>query len=436
MIDWIKLISKYSPFIERIVNDSRFRWSVCHKPEWGNLICERDGFTIGVNEIRGEIKVGFSLHKYHNSNTGGGNQNYNDFTFQAICSAVNLVAEYFGNEIMYADIINFEFGVNITPPVDTFNLLSGLHSHRREPFVITQDSGQNYYNCIHNHYRVKVYDKGLQRDIVFKGLSEYDTSDPLLRFELHFDRMAKLRPLGVNVFADLLTPDIYPRLQSLLLAEWNNILFIDETISKASTAKKNVNLKKWLTHNFWTDFNARCKAKKTPKKYNTEVDKYRKYINAQTEGLQRITATSIIHKWEFLTATKSTPEPVINGISNHYNRDIGLIIPTSRQCKVTGLPIDHQPDRTEFITAKSIKWVYQTDIDTFNRVLLPYLGAKYLTATVDVQCEKIYKAIRNVDSNNRNHAKEAINRILSVPSLFDNVPFIRPEILQRAEINF
>lgn len=334
--------------------------------------------------------------------------------------------DYFGSDILIANIINIEFGVNITPSVDTFSLLAGLHSHRREPFGITQDSGQNYYNCIHNHYRVKVYDKGLQ----------YGLNFPLLRVELHFDRMAKLRPLGVNVFADLLTPDIYPRLQSLLLAEWNNILFIDETIRKASTAKKNDKLNKWFTHEFWTELNARCKAKKTPKKFNTEVDKYRKYINAQTDGLQRITATLITNKWEFLTTAKPTPEPTETGISNHYNKDIGLIIPHSRHCKVTGLPIDHQRERTEFITPNSIKWVLQTDIDTFNRVLLPYLGAKYLTATVDVQCEKIYKAIRNVDSNNRNHAKEAINRILSVPSLFDNVPFIRPEILQRAEINF
>lgn len=420
MIDWVKISNSSQELTNRILSDPRFKWN-----ETGVSKSYVDGFEVEINKTTKQMKIGFSLHKYFNSSTGAGNQNYNDFSFSNICQTVTSVVEYFGDEILIADVINIEFGVNIAPPIPTSELLKNCHSHRKKPFAVEKDDGKQYYNGKHSQYRVKIYDKGLQNGL----------SDPLLRFELHFGKMGKIRPLGVTMFRDLLNPKIYPRLLNLLLSEWDKVLYIDTTLTNAPTAKLKAKFKGWKNHDFWTQLFE----KKTAKNVCLEVKKYNKYVAAYSKGLQRQTRDLMQKKWEQLTNS----QPGKMGKTDHLYNSIGSNIPNIgsnigsnisniRVCKITGLPIDHQSDRTEFITANSIKRVFQTDIETFNRVLLPYLGAAYMGAPIDVQCEKIYKAIRNKDSNPRKYAKEAVKRLTETPSLFNNLQLIRPDVLQLA----
>jgi hypothetical protein len=260
MIDWVKILNHSQELTKRVISDPRFKWNNTDGFSWGTIKGYADGFEVEINQTTGQTKIGFSLHKYFNSSSGAGNQNYNDFVFSDICQAVPAVAEYFGTEILIADVINIEFGVNITPPIPTPELLNNCHSHRKKPFDVEEAAGKLYFNCIHSQYRVKVYDKGLQ----------YGLPDQALRFELHFGKMEKIRTLGISIFRDLLNPEIYPRLLNLLLSEWDKVLFIDTTLNDAPTAKLKAKFKAWKTHEFWT----RLIEKKTAKKYCSEVNNY------------------------------------------------------------------------------------------------------------------------------------------------------------------
>lgn len=420
MIDWVKIICHSQELTKRVLSDPRFKWNDTDVFSWGTLKGYADGFEVEINEPTGQMKVGFSLHKYFNASTGAGNQNYNDFVFTDICRAVQSAVEYFGNDILIADVINIEFGLNITPPIPTPELLHNCHSHRKQRFVVEATPEKLYFNCIHSQYRVKIYDKGLQ----------YGLSDPLLRFELHFGKMEKIRPLGVTIFRDLLNPEIYPRLLNLLLSEWDKVLFIDTTLTNPPTPKLRAKFKAWKTHEFWT----RLFKKQTAKKVCAEVDRYNKYVNTHSDGLQRQTRGLIQKKWEYLTTAQRNPQPEKSGKTDCLYNSIGAIIPNIRVCKVTGLPIQHQRPGTVFLSIGSIREIFYSDRRTFDTVLLPLLPEQYRNASEAVQFAKIKKAIKNADSNPRNYAKEAVRRLTENPSLFDNLQLIRPDVLQLAGV--
>lgn len=420
MIDWVKILNHSQELTKRVLSDPRFKWNDTDVFSWGTLKGYADGFEVEINQPTGQTKIGFSLHKYFNSSTGAGNQNYNDFVFTDICRAVPSIVEYFGNEILIANVINIEFGVNITPPIPTPELLYNCHSHRKNRFIVETAPEKLYFNCTHSQYRVKVYDKGLQ----------YGLPDPALRFELHFGKMEKIRPLGINIFRDLLKPEIYPRLLKLLLSEWDNVLFIDTTLNDAPTAKLKAKFKAWKTHEFWTQIIE----KQTAKKVCAEVDRFYKYVNTHSKGIQRQTRDLIREKWEYLTTAESNPRPGKSGKSDCLYNSIGAIIPNIRVCKITGLTIQHQRPGTVFLTVDSIREIYFNDRGTFDTVLLPRLPERYRNAPEAVQFTKIYKSIKNADSNPRNHAKEAVKRLTENPSLFDNLQLIRPDVLQLAGV--
>lgn len=106
---------------------------------------------------------------------------------------------------------------------------------------------------------------------------------------------------------------------------------------------------------------------------------------------------------------------------------------SDKKCPITGLDISMQPNNSKFLSYTGVKWYYEHDYKTFEKVLAPRIHKHWLNKEIDLQFREIAHDIRNSDSNPRNNTKRKIRKILDDKnSLFNNMELIDKKKLKEA----
>ena len=189
--------------------------------------------------------------------------------------------------------------------------------------------------------------------------------------------------------------------------------------------------------NYWQELTEH----RIKKKFNTEKDKYQKVIKKYSENIHNKISKLISEKWEKLS---NIPELIIlenqekltnnfknkkkeSGKINHLYK--GLIIPINeKHCPITGLNISMQKEISKFLCIAGIRFYYEHEPEIYKAKLLPRLGKKWHTSTLETKYTEIAHSIRNEYFNPkndpRNNNKNAIFRVLKHPALFNNMQLI------------
>ncbi len=239
------------------------------------------------NEL-GYASVEGSFHKYWND----GAHNYNDFKIENLESVIDELKTKFNITPKNLRFKQLELGVNINTPYKTEDVLNACLMHKKKPFkwVYTRDEGK-YIQCRHSQYTIKVYDKRLHYEK--RG---FEIDHDILRFEIKFEKMERINKLGICTLQDLLNFGLI-NLKSLLLSEWDNVLFYDYEALDGTRYED-----KYSNYRFWE------KLKDDNYKYHRT--NMRKQSLNNSGNIKSTIATLINNKYEELNTETTRIDPL------------------------------------------------------------------------------------------------------------------------------
>ncbi len=143
--------------------------------------CQYKNLLLTLNER--ELIVTNSLHKLIKGN------NYSDFRFNELISAVNEIEKITGIPASEFKIRKLEFAVNITVPIQATDYLSKFSDYKGREFDKMRDNKLWYgIKYIFTEYSLKIYDKSKQVKIA----DRIDINQNILRFEVVYNCQRKL----------------------------------------------------------------------------------------------------------------------------------------------------------------------------------------------------------------------------------------------------
>lgn len=238
-------------------------------------------------------KVSGSIHYYFN----GGLHNYNDFSFSNIVQVVDEIGKFF--EINNAnELNNLEFGVNIRLPFEPKIILDNLVTHKGKSFSHVTKQGENYHQCQHSQFIIKMYDKSLQ----------FGLSDNVLRFEIKVVKMQYLHRNGIEIksLKCLKNKAVYEPLGRLLLKVFDEVVIDCENMdmSQLTEAEKVMYLFATKPSTWKKENRANSKSQK---KLQRLSDKYYKLVSKYIKGtsIKTQVARLIEEKWRELSENYS-----------------------------------------------------------------------------------------------------------------------------------
>jgi len=406
MIDFVKIRYK-NPDIQTIRGNLRLDWEQLIKERTGEVKEYRaiyNGLTFEIVNNQ-YLNISGSLHKFWNSSQGGGEHNYNDFTFSDLTGVIFELCRSFDLLPENCLLENLEFGVNISPHLPVKEILRSAINHKGKPF--TQEYLKNKYfrECERQRYIIKIYDKGLQ----------YNRPENILRFENKIIKMAHIQETGVQSLADLLNPAKLKRLGVILGSNLNDILFYDYTIPKD---RERPLMTQGQTPAFWLNL-----LETNPNNYYKKRIRFKELVKRNgTQDFTEIVGNLVTQKWnELLTSTPKT----LQELTGVVNNDITEINHSDKGLKPVILepPLNPQGGEAEASDKEPARRYCLTcgrDI-THQRPNSKFCGAKYVGYSHAHRC-------RNNDSNPRNRVKYLIEQERKSLTLFDPVPFIKLKV--------
>ncbi len=162
-----------------------------------------------------------SLHKFYND----GKHNFNIFNLKSLQDVMRELRLSFGIKPKHLRLLQMEIGVNITPPVETIEILKCclLHSTKQFKWTNTKTEG-NYIQAEHSNFFIKIYDKRKQYS------KEYTLHSEILRFEIKA-KGYKLRHMFGRKKALTMQYILdygIKKFTSIIDEEWLKILFFDK----------------------------------------------------------------------------------------------------------------------------------------------------------------------------------------------------------------
>lgn len=334
----------FTPQFEQGTTDTVKYWYLLH-----------ENIKIRVYET-GAIFLSGSLHKYFNN----GIHNYNDFgntQFDEVVSRLNIE---FGilPENLY--LLCIEYGVNISPPIDTTQILNNCFEHKKVDFVEPIRNVKGTYKQVeHTNYILKVYDKGKQ----------YDTPAPILRIEVKQTNWSEYRKQGFNTLKEFIKTDKLIFVRSLL-DKWDKVVFYDPT---------NTDIDRWNKYNnvnFWRELRTKGVSNTTYSKHRNRLTELNK---EHGENTQLKIYNSIVQKVNSL-----------QGVTNStFNKTTPL-----RLCKLTRVNISMQRNDSFLLSHTGLWYLLRSDINTFQRIKQVYLSENWITSSIDKQVKEIAHNIR------------------------------------------
>jgi len=230
------------------------------------------------------LTISGSLHKNHFSG-----QNYLPFTWTQMQKEICHLEKCLHLKCADAKLLNLEVGINIVFPVPVFKFLEeSLVSYKGKPFNRYNMDRKGVclgYYCELTQYTVKIYDKGKQ----------FKLPENLMRFELKFIKMQRLKDSGVITLADLKIKNRVNKLLRLLLNAWDNVLLYDATINLKNAALKDEEANLLSTGNnprFWQQLQ-----KINKRAFNYQRQKFKKLVAQHGSNIHFVIKNLIQAAW-------------------------------------------------------------------------------------------------------------------------------------------
>lgn len=345
---------------------------------------------------KGAIYLKGSLHKYWN----GGEHNYNDFDTLAMLEVLKDIETKFHIKPENLELHQCEIGVNITPPYKTAKLLKYCFMHRKQVFKNNAvPKHGNYIQCEHSQYIIKIYDKAKQ----YRSKGIYKGANEILRFEVKYCKMQKLKEIGVYTMQNLINIDFTKCIQ-ILVKEWQNVLFYDFTIH--SDSKRIAN---YCNPLYWQNLNT--------SNYNKHKKILLELVKTNSQNLQKQIETIIQNKGNQLIKKGARIDRKNQQINKPILLQEGARIDTlyilskrtpprsKNTCIITGLNIEMQK-QSFLLSVTGIRHYLQHDIQTYELLKIRFLSDYWKHADTETQIHEIYHNIRNEYTNLKNKQKK------------------------------
>jgi len=442
MIDFIKSLDVKIDIQELLNNpllefESKFNVNTGETNETRKTAKYQDiTFEIANNKY---VNIKGSLHKYSNK----GKHNYNDFTFSSLIDVIIDLYQKFNINPHFVPINNIEFAVNVNTSFNPKTFIKkNIISHKGTPASIDTFKGNGYLKEFeHSQYYIKIYDKGLQ----------FSQPDNIFRFEVKVVKMEYLQNIGIKTLADLLNIEKLQSLGKKLISVFNELLIIDKIDTAIFTAKEKEIYQNGINPMFWERLKPNSKDLdyiKLRSKYNRERDKFNSLIKKYNLNKSQKEVSELIkNKWNDLLIFDAKKRYKLTTFLNEYSNqrsehktvqnDTSNIVlnctVVKRLCLVTGLDISMQKTTSKFMSISGIKFYKKNDPKIYKE-LEKRLSDKWKNKNLEIQFREIAHSIRNKNNNPRNNTKRSINKLLSMPSLFNNMIYISKEKLKIAEM--
>ena len=273
------------------------------------------------------IKLNGSLHKYSND----GHHNFDQFTEDSFLEVIDRLYFDFNIRPRNLYIKGLEFGLNVSPPIQTDFILNGLMMHRTKEFEqkISNDRGK-FYGCEHQNYVLKAYNKGKQYKLPYE----------VFRIEIKQKRWDEYREKGYVYFDDFIKADKSIFVNKLFRV-WSEVILCDLTV------KSRIDILKYSNVNFW-----RNQYSESDKR---EIDKHKSRLKklSKTKGLDviRLTTNNLI----------TTLNDVQSSTKYNFSTEV-------KRCALTGLNITQQRKDSFLLSHVGIKTLLSNDRKTFYKI--------------------------------------------------------------------
>jgi hypothetical protein len=363
------------------------------------------------------VKFQGSLHKYAN----GGERNNDRFTFERFLKVYDELKEYISPD----DQINvLEFGVNIQLSFSPALFIKNIIAHRDKQFNKTMMQGIEFSQIEYNHFRIKIYNKGLQQG---------PEGTNILRVEVKYNKMQKLFPEGLK-WSDLANLDTWEYLGKEIRKKFNDIIFYDPSIDlKQVPAKERIIIVNGNNPRFWENQTGPHVSRKR-KQYQSLIKKYGIMFNNISELLDQ-EIKEVVKSYHY---SDKRNEKIISSdfdeVVKCYPLLYGNFSPITENtssskvfCKITGIDISMQKPGSKFLCISGLRWLFMTDRKRYNELKSERLSEKWSEENLSVQFREICHSIRNEYHNPKNNTKRSYSRIINDPVLFDNWQLIRED---------
>ena len=286
---------------------------------------------------------------------------------------------------------NIEIGLNLPLLFNPQKFLTGLLFHNGTQFEHSRR--KRLWVALKNDYRIKVYNKSEQ----------YGMPENIMRYELHYDRMAKINQLGIKTFEDI-SAETLSKAHRLLLDEFANIVYYDNTIRQNKLSKVQINaLTKYSNVRYWIDFLPPNKRYEPKQKLNEIItnhsDNLKGKILCKIEKTGVIITrhlepkTGVINTREF--EAKNTSKNKQTGvIITHSSIDVNLTLDNQRICPITSIDISMQKQGSILLSNTGLKHLEKTDKNKFDFFVQTLLTGNTNKFEKDIY-SKLSKQIRN-----------------------------------------
>jgi hypothetical protein len=338
-----------------------------------------------------------SLHKLHN----GINNNYpykegfngNSFTYQDFKEIRQYLSELTGVCPSKMVIQVLELGINVPTPFDPKQFVKGMLFHKGKGFEFRHN--KNYAECKHDHYNIKVYNKGYQ----------FKLNENILRFEVKFKKSIPINQLGIITLSDINQGTLKKGFQ-YILNTLDELVYYDYTI-RTSELRKSIQNKIYHFKNdiYWLD-------DLNKKQRYRQKQILNKIISENSKNLRNQITKELIRKWGLINqnikeAKKEKGEP-INPFSIGLNRP-HFAEPKTKSCLITGVDISHQKKDSFLLSHTGLRILQKESPDMYLIIKNKYLSKKWVDANDETQIREIAHNIRNKCSNSRISLRKRYN---------------------------
>jgi hypothetical protein len=336
------------------------------------------------------LNIAGSFHKNHQRGT-----NFEPFTFGDLISEVRHLCTSLNIDPAKTYLQNLEIGLNLPVWFNSFefldrNLLAFQNSEFKKYDHDKVGRIIGFY-CRKADYSIKIYDKGFQNNLPCN----------LLRFEVKFNKMRRLKKFGIVTLADLTDERKVKQLLSVLEKAWSEVLIYDlvELPLNIKDSQRRF-LEDCRYKDFWYKLNKESnqKFRDAKRRFNDLSAKYGSRTHARILELIRI-------EWEkrFENSTDFTgykeQDPTTdfthftNTVKSEIREPSSFTSVVARTCQSCGRDITDQRKNSKFCSETK----YGPD----------------------------GKRCRNFDSNPRNNRKRKEDRFYRIgPTLFDVRPYL------------
>lgn len=333
----------------------------------------------------GTVTLAGSLHKYWND----GEHNYNNFNSEAVLFVLSDLKTKFDIEIKQCILKCLEIGINITPPIQTNEILDNCFLHKTKPFEYQKNSDEGKYKQVkHSQYIIKIYNKALH----YKSKG-FDIKDEIMRFEIKYLKMQKLNMKGIFSLQDLINYGLH-NFKDEVLNEWQNVLYYDNTIQiDPLTTKLKKAVLEYSNPNYWTGLLSNNQIKN----FHYHKKQLKNIITENSNKVQDLTAEIMSKKIDFLNRKTSQIDPLTirsKRLVLNYENEV-----KKNLCKVTGFNISMQKSNSILLSHTGLKYYYESDKKIFEQIKRRYLSKVWLNADFETQIKEIAHNIRNTNSN-------------------------------------